>query len=44
VAAHLPAIRDITHHTVPNWLFDECATVAHALESVASADLAAPTQ
>jgi NAD(P)-dependent dehydrogenase (short-subunit alcohol dehydrogenase family) len=44
VAAHLPAIRDITHHTVPNWLFDECASVAHALDSVASPELAASTQ
>ena len=44
VVAHLPTIRDVTHHSVPNWLFDECAKVAKELEAYVAPELAASTQ
>jgi NAD(P)-dependent dehydrogenase (short-subunit alcohol dehydrogenase family) len=44
VVANLPTIRDITHHTVPNWLFDECATVAKTLEAYVTPEPAASAQ
>ena len=33
VAEHFEEIRDIDRHTVPRWLFEECATVADRLEN-----------
>jgi NAD(P)-dependent dehydrogenase (short-subunit alcohol dehydrogenase family) len=44
VAAHLPAIRDISHHIAPRWLFDEWVEVGQALENQASSRLAATKQ
>jgi NAD(P)-dependent dehydrogenase (short-subunit alcohol dehydrogenase family) len=44
VVANLPTIRDVSHHSIPTWLFDECVTVAKELEAYVTPELATPTQ